>query len=169
MAVQIYTGDGKGKTTAALGLALRAVGAGMRVYFGQFCKYGEYSEIQCLRARFPEVTVAQFGSGGFIHGVPSEKEKQCAAAGFAQACAAVQSGQYDLIVLDELMMAVHLELVAEDAVLELIRTCPQQAELVMTGRYARPALREAADLVSEVKCCKHYYDAGLAARTGMER
>lgn len=167
--VQIYTGSGKGKTTASLGLTLRAAGAGMKVFIGQFLKTGTYSEIKGL-SRFEDmVTVEQFGSGKFIRGNPTDKDKKLAAEGFEKLRGLAVSGEYDLIVLEEINVAVHIGLIPAEEVLSLIREKHPGVELVLTGRYAKDEIIAAADLVTEMKCIKHYFDQGVQARTGIEK
>lgn len=165
--IQIYTGDGKGKTTAALGLTLRATGAGMRVYFGQFIKTGGTSEEKCLKAAFPNVVFEPYG-GGFVRGQATPKQKQEASEGLKRALSALNSGAYDLVILDEINVAVRLGLVGEAEALDLMRACPKTVELVMTGRGATQAMMDMADLVTEMRCVKHYFKQGVAARTGIE-
>lgn len=167
---QIYTGDGKGKTTAALGLALRACGAGLRVYFCQFIKDRETSEIRALR-RLPGVTVAQFGSGRGLRACrePAPEDLSCARAGFDALAAALHSGDYDVVVADEINCALARGLLDEPAVLRLVDQRPATAELVFTGRDAAPALVARADLVTEMRAVKHYYqEKNLPAREGIE-
>ncbi|HNX81262.1 MAG TPA: cob(I)yrinic acid a,c-diamide adenosyltransferase [Candidatus Omnitrophota bacterium] len=165
--IQIYTGDGKGKSTAAFGLAIRAAGAGLRVYIGQFLKGAFFSEIKALRT-IKGITVEQYGSGKFVCGTPSEKEQRLARTGFASAVCAVTSRKYDVVILDELNCAVFCKLIDESAVLELMRITPRSTELVITGRGATARIMKEADLVSDIKCRKHYYDVGLKARKGIE-
>lgn len=165
--IQIYTGDGKGKSTAAYGLAIRAAGAGLKVYIGQFLKGACFSELKALR-KFKEITVDQFGSGKFVCGRPSEKDCRLARKGFALAVYAVTCRKYDLVVLDELNCAVTCKLIDEEEVLELMRVTPRSVELVITGRGAPLRMIQDADLVSEVKCRKHYFDKGIKARKGIE-
>ena len=167
--IQIYTGNGKGKTTASLGLCMRAAGAGKKIYFGQFMKDGDYSEITALTERFPEVTYAAFGAKGFIRkGSERDGDSACAKAGLEAAKAALISGEFDIVVLDELCVALFMELVSLDDVLELIDAKPAHTELVLTGRYAHPTLIERADLVSEINEVKHYFTKGVDARVGIE-
>lgn len=168
--VQVYTGDGKGKTTAALGLLVRAVGAGLRVRMFQFLKKGDYSEIETLRQRFPEVEVTQLGSGRFIGpGRPiAQEELDLAARGFAQVREAVLGGGYDLVIVDEANGAMSMGLLPVEAFLALIRERPEGTELVLTGRGAPQAILDAADLCTEMRKIKHYYDAGIPAREGIE-
>lgn len=166
--VQIYTGNGKGKTTAALGLALRAHGAGLRVFFGQFIKGGDYSEIRALRDRLPEVTVEQFGHGRFIRGVPPPSEIAAARHGLDRLREVLTGGQYDVVIADEACTAVRAQLFAENDLLALLEVCPPTVEFVLTGRDAGAKLQARADLVTEMRCVKHYYETGLKARTGIE-
>lgn len=167
--VHVYTGDGKGKTTAALGLALRAAGAGLRVFVAQFLKAQEYSELAAL-ARFADlVTVHQYGTGRFVRGRPTVEDRERAAAGFAEAEAAVLAGRHELVILDEVNVAVRYGLVPLEELLALIRAKPEGVELVLTGRHADPALIEAADLVTEMRAVKHYFREGVGARVGVEK
>jgi cob(I)alamin adenosyltransferase len=166
--VQVYTGDGKCKTTAALGLVVRAVGAGLRVYLGQFIKGRDYSEIKLLRERFPEVTVEQYGRGRFIRGVAAPEDIADAKHGLEALRIALRSGLYDIVIADEAHGAVTTGLIREQDLLELIDIKPDTVELVLTGRGAGPALQARADLVTEMRCIKHYYDAGVQGRKGIE-
>ena len=168
--VHVYTGSGKGKTTAALGLAMRAAGAGLRVYIAQFIKEMEYSEIQVIRERFPEITVELFGTPEWcINGrAANDRDRKAAAEGLAKARREIMSGRYDLVILDELTLIVYFDLVPEDDVLALIRERPDDVELVITGREATDRLIEAADVVTEMKKVKHYYDRGVTSRKGIE-
>jgi cob(I)alamin adenosyltransferase len=166
--IQIYTGDGKGKTTAALGLALRAHGAGLRVFFGQFIKGREHSEIRALRERLPEVTVEQFGHGRFIRGTPAPDETAAARHGLDRLREALTGGRYDVVIADEACSAVQARLFPEDDLLALMEARPPSVELVLTGRAAGPRLQARADLVTEMHCVKHYYQAGVDGRPGIE-
>ena len=168
---QVYTGDGKGKTTAALGLALRASGAGLRVFFGQFMKAGDYSELNALR-RLENVTVTQFGSGKglLIHRAADEDDLACAREGLSQVMAALRGGAYDLVIADEINCARMCGLLEERDLIALIEARPASVELVFTGRGATAAVMERADLVTEMRAVKHYYsDKGLPARLGIEK
>lgn len=168
---QVYTGDGKGKTTAALGLALRAAGAGLRVYIGQFIKSGEFSEIKALRV-LPGVTVAQYGSGkGLLIGREAEPaDVECARAGLERLSEAMTSGRYDVVIADEIHCAAACGLLSEDDLLTLADRRPGNVELVFTGRGATRAVQDKADLVTEMRAVRHYYaDKGLPARTGIEK
>jgi len=166
--VHIYTGDGKGKTTAAIGLALRAVGAGMKVFIVQFLKGKASSEFIPLAKQSNSITFAQYGRDCLIKGKPTQEDKILAIRGLHEAREAINSGKYDLIILDEVIVAVLLDLVSLDELLNLIKKKPDHVELVLTGRKADPKLIEAADLVTEMKEIKHYYSQGVSARTGIE-
>jgi len=166
--VHVYTGDGKGKTCAALGLAVRAVGAGYRVFIGQFIKRGAFSEVRALRARLPEITLRQFGSGCFVRGRPPPAEIRRARRGLAALARALASGHYDVVIADEANCAVAAGLLAPDDLLALVAARPPGVELVLTGRDAHPRLLRRADLVTEMRCRKHYYARGVAARRGIE-
>lgn len=166
--VQIYTGDGKGKTTAAMGLALRAVGAGLRVYVGQFAKPGKSSEVKALQERFPGVTVEQYGTGGFVRGKPTTEQVRAAAQGCTQLRRALRSRAYNVVIADELCTAVAMKLVTLKTAKDLVRDRPDSVELVLTGGRAPQGLIKCADLVTEMKKVKHYYDRNVKARKGIE-
>ena len=166
--VQVYTGDGKGKTTAALGLVLRALGHELRVAVLQFMKADPtWGEIVMLRRL--GVEVRQCGLDHWvIRGEATDEDLAAAAEGFAEARELVLRGEHDLVVLDELVTAVFFELVPLDDVLALVREKPARVELVITGRRAPDELLAVADLVTEMVPRKHYYDAGVEAREGIE-
>jgi cob(I)alamin adenosyltransferase len=166
--VQLYTGDGKGKTTASLGLVLRALGQGLRPAVLQFMKADpNWGEIVTLKRL--GVPVQQCGLDHWVFaGKISDEDRAAAAEGFARARALVESGDYDVVVLDELVTAVFFELVPVQSVLELIREKPEQVELVVTGRRAPDELIAAVDLATEMRPLKHYFDAGVQARPGIE-
>ena len=166
--IQVYTGNGKGKTTAALGLALRGAGAGLQVFVGQFLKQGDYSEIKAL-SLFENVTVEQFGMGRFVRGMPSDQEKAAARKGYDRLRDILEAGDHDLIIVDEGNVAVTCQLISEEELLTLMEKKPGNAELVITGRGASPAVIDRADLVTEMKEIKHYYHQGVAARKGIEK
>lgn len=167
--VQIYTGNGKGKTTAALGLCLRAVGRGLKVCFFQFIKGGgPYGEQLVAEKLAPLFTIIQTGQPGWVNTSDISADRAAAQAALVQAREIVTSGVYDLVVLDELNGALGFGLVDLDQVLELIALRPPAMELVITGRNAHPQVVEAADLVTEMREIKHYYTAGIPARTGIE-
>jgi cob(I)alamin adenosyltransferase len=167
--VQIFTGDGKGKTSAAMGAVVRALGQGLRVYIGFFMK-GDYpSGERNILSRLDNVTVESFGTKGFVDQAnikPEEREQ--AKRGLVAAGKAMLSGNYDLVVLDELNLAVAWKLVELDEVLKLIESKPEGVELIITGRQADSQLVKAADLVTEMLKIKHPYDEGVKARKGIE-
>jgi cob(I)alamin adenosyltransferase len=167
--VQIYTGNGKGKTTAALGLSLRAAGAGLKVYIGQFLKKGDYSEIKALQCLSDAITIEQFGLGSFVKGKPTREEIHAAHRGLERLKHVMASGDYDIIVVDEGNVAAACGLFDVQRLLDLIAARPNDTELVITGRGAAPAVMEKADLVTEMVEIKHYYQKGVAARTGVEK
>ena len=167
--VQVYTGTGKGKTTAALGLTLRALGAGLRVYIGQFIKKGNYSDIRILRNRFTEVTLRQYGRGRFIRKKPSPEDVRAAERGLSELRKAMLGGDYDLVIADELNPAVSAGLLDIEELLRLIDDKPEHVELVITGRGAHQRLIRRADLVTDMRNIKHYFAKGVRARKGIER
>lgn len=167
---QIYTGDGKGKTTAAIGLAVRAAGAGMQVYIGQFIKDMEYHEVKILKS-IPQITVELYGTGkGCLIGkTPMKEDIAAAKKGIDKARKALEQQKYDVVILDEINVAWQLGLVTEEEMLLLTEKRPCGIELVFTGRGCPQAVLEKADLVSEVKEVKHYYRTKkLLARDGIE-
>jgi len=167
--VQVYTGQGKGKTTAALGTVLRASGQGLRVKVLFFLKgNAEVGEMKAL-TRLPNVSTQQFGSGRFIQPDTITKEdQQLAREALKAAQEAVTGSQYDLVVLDEVNLAVAWKLVDVKDVLCLIETKPPTVELILTGRDADPQLVQAADLVTEMLAIKHPFERGIRARKGIE-
>ncbi len=166
--VQVYTGNGKGKTTASLGLAIRAAGAGLKVYIIQFLKKGDYSEIKSL-SRFENITIEQYGLGKFVRGNPSEEDKKEGAKGYKKVCEILERNEHDLVIVEEGNVAFTCNLFSESDLLALIDMKPDNVELVITGRGAPQALIDKADLVTEMKEIKHYYKQGVAARIGIEK
>lgn len=167
--IQVYTGDGKGKTTAALGLAIRAAGAGLKVFIGQFIKMGEYSEIKALKRFEDLITVEQFGRGRFIQGKPSPEDIKAAQKGLEKIIAILSSGEHNVVIMEEANVAVKIGLLSVQDILKIIAAKPQDVELVITGRGADPRIIEKADLVTEMKEIKHYFQQGVAARVGIEK
>ena len=167
--VQVYTGDGKGKTTASLGLSLRAAGAGLRVYIAQFMKSGDYSEIKALRRFEDLITIEQFGLGRFIKGAPSEADVRAGAAGLEKIKAVFAAGRHDVVIAEEGNTAAACGIFRTESLLELIDSRPESVELVITGRGADARVMDAADLVTEMRAVKHYYEQGVAARVGIEK
>ena len=167
--IQIYTGNGKGKTTAAIGLAIRAAGYGMKTYIGQFMKGQHYGELTALRDH-PCITIEQYGDVECVHREEiTQKHIDQAQQGLKQAREAMHSNQYDIIILDEINVAVWFDLITTEEVIELLNERPKNVEFILTGRRAPEAFLEMADLVSDVKEVKHYYNRGVKARTGIER
>jgi cob(I)alamin adenosyltransferase len=167
--VQIYTGNGKGKTTAALGLALRAAGAGLRVFIGQFAKGSPCSEHKAIAKFAPAIMIKQFGKKCFIRRNPDDDDLKLARKGFSEIREILTSAKHDLVILDEITVANKYGLISVDEILDLIKTKPATVELVLTGRNADKRLVKAADLVTEMKEIKHYYKTGLPARVGIEK
>ncbi len=169
--VQVYTGDGKGKTTAALGLALRAAGSGFRTYIGQFMKGQRYGELKSVKKLAPLVTIEQFGRRTFLHVTknPDPEDILRARRGLARCREAMLSGHYDIVVLDEVNVAIHFNLLSVADVLAVIGEKPRGVELVLTGRRAPAAFIRRADLVTEMKEIKHYYQKDVPARRGIEK
>lgn len=166
--IQVYTGNGKGKTTAAFGLALRAVGAGLNVFIGQFVKGKTYNEIQAVTKYLKNITVKQYGLGCFIVDVPTDDDIKAAQMGLKEMQKIIQKGNYDLVVMDEINIALYFKLIHVDEIVELMRNKPDHVELILTGRYAPDKIINTADLVTEMKEVKHYYRNGLQAREGIE-
>jgi len=167
--VQVYTGDGKGKTTASLGLSLRAAGAGLKVYIAQFIKSGDYSEIKALRRFDDLITVEQFGLGRFIKGRPSDADIQAGAAGIEKIKQLFSEGRHDVVVVEEGNTAAACGVFPVETLLDLMDLRPGSMELVITGRGADPRVVARADLVTEMRAVKHYYEQGVAARVGIEK
>ena len=166
--VHVYTGDGKGKTTAALGLALRAAGAGLKVLIAQFVKGRPCSELNAI-ARFSDlVTLKQYGRQCFIRHTPEPEDIRSARKGLEEVKKLLTSGEYNIVILDEVNIAVHYGLFSVEELLELIGLKPENVELIITGRYANRKIVEKADLVTEMKEVKHYYRQGVEARKGIE-
>lgn len=167
--IQIYTGNSKGKTTAALGLAFRAMGHGMRSYIGQFMK-GQFSgELESAKLTKGMITIEQYGRESFLGSTPGEKDMELARKGLQKALQAMLSGKYDIVILDEIVTALYFKLITLEEVFNLIERKPENLELVLTGINAPRELIEKADLVTEMQCVKHYYQKGITARDGIER
>ena len=166
--IQIYTGNGKGKTTAAFGLALRAAGAGLKVFIGQFIKGKLYHEIEIINKCPGDITVKQYGLGCFIVNEPTDDDIKAARNGLAEIKKIIKENKYDLVVLDEVNIALYYNLFKVDELIEILNNRPEKLEVVLTGRYAPQKLIEYADLVTEMKEIKHYYNKGIDARKGIE-
>ncbi len=165
--VHVYTGNGKGKTTAALGLALRAICAGKKIYIGQFIKGMHYSELDAVKY-LPNLVIEQYGRGCFIRGKPTEEDIKLARNGLKRAREVLNNQTFDIVILDEINVAIFYKLLDVVEVLELITNRPRNVELILTGRYAPKQIVEMADLVTEMVEVKHYYRQGLPARKGIE-
>ena len=165
--VHVYTGNGKGKTTAALGLSLRAVCAGKKVFFGQFVKGMTYSELKAVDF-LPNFVMEQFGRASFIHGKPDEEDIKAAKKGLEKLKKVLTEGNYDLVVMDEVNIALYFKLLTPSEVVEAVNNRAEHVEVVLTGRYAPEEIIELADLVTEMKEIKHYYQKGINARKGIE-
>jgi len=167
--IQVYTGDGKGKTTAALGLALRAAGAGLKVFIAQFVKGMKYSELDIIPKLKESIKIKQYGRGCFIHGKPEKEDEAKARLGLEEVKEIIASKKYDILILDEANIAVYYNLFSIDELIEVIKSKPENMEIVVTGRKAHLKLIEIADLVTEMKEIKHYYSNGVEARSGIEK
>jgi cob(I)alamin adenosyltransferase len=167
--VQVYTGDGKGKTSAAFGLALRAIGRGLKVYVIQFIKGGfDYGELHIID-KLPNFRLTAFGRGKFITDVsPRGEDAKLAQEALKLATKVVKEGEYDIVILDEVNVALNLKLIKIDDVLKLIKAKSKHVELVLTGRNAPARLIEVADLVTEMREIKHPYAKGVQPRKGIE-
>ncbi|WP_298269659.1 cob(I)yrinic acid a,c-diamide adenosyltransferase [Geobacter sp.] len=169
--IQVYTGNGKGKTTAALGLAFRAVGRGLKVVMIQFMKGGgPYGEHAAAARLAPDLTIIQTGRPGWVNREnPDPEDVRLARAALDTARETMSSGGYDLVILDEVNGAVSFGLLTVEEVLEFMAAKPAQVELVLTGRNVDERVIAAADLVTEMREIKHYYRAGVPARVGIEK
>ncbi len=166
--VHVYTGDGKGKTTAALGLSLRAICAGKKVFFGQFVKGMDYSELKAVEY-LPNFTIKQFGKDCFIFNDPTDEDINIARNGLKKMGEILTKGEYDLVVMDEVNIALYYHLFSVQDVLKIIDGRAEHVEVVCTGRKAPKELIDRADLVTEMKEIKHYYTKGVQAREGIEK
>jgi len=166
--IHLYTGNGKGKTTAAFGLALRSAGAGRRVFIAQFVKGMHYSELDVIK-RIPEIELKQYGLDCFIVNEPTQKDIDAAQQGLTEVTEYILEQKADMVILDEICIALHYQLIAEEEeVLKLLARKPAEMEIILTGRYATPRLYEIADLITEMHEIRHYYQKGLEARKGIE-
>ncbi len=166
--IQVYTGNGKGKTTAALGLAIRAAGAGFKVFIAQFVKGQHYSELHSLVALKDQITIRQYGRRCFIQKEPELDDVRIAQKGLQEAAEAIVSGGYRVVILDEANIATYYRLFSVQELLAVIDSKPVHVELVITGRNADEQIIERADLVTEMREVKHYYNRGIPARPGIE-
>jgi cob(I)alamin adenosyltransferase len=167
--VMVITGNGKGKTTSAFGQALRALGQGYRVCMIQFMKGRKYGEVIAVEKYLPELALYQFGLDSFVmRNNSAQVDVDIAREGFEKAKEVIQSGDYDMVILDEINVAVDFCLIPEEELLNLVKNKPPELDLILTGRYASDKLQAMADLVSEVTEIKHHYNAGIKDRAGIE-
>ena len=169
--IQVYTGKGKGKTTAALGLAIRAAGHGLKTYFGQFLKGQDYGEIHAIQKLSSWIKLEQFGRKGFIHVTkdPDQQDFDRAKSGLNKCLEAMLSGKYTIIILDEINVAMYFKLITEKEMHDFLDKKPDDIEVILTGRYAPESMVKRADLVTEMKDVKHYHNKGVQAREGIEK
>ncbi|MHB1127174.1 MAG: cob(I)yrinic acid a,c-diamide adenosyltransferase [Bacillota bacterium] len=167
--IQVYTGNGKGKSTAAFGLAVRAAGHGLRVQIIQFMKTGDYGENKALSRLSPEIEVHSFGRKGFIsRGGAKPEDTDLAHQALTMAIRLMEQGAVDLLILDEINNALYFDLLTTEEVIQLLQSKPPQVELVLTGRNAPEAIIQEAHLVTEMCEIKHPYQLGIASREGIE-
>jgi len=168
--IQIYTGNGKGKSTAAIGQAVRAAGFGLKTYIAQFMKEYPYNELNSLKRLSEWILIEQFGGDDFVYKkeLPGEEELAKAKKGLQTAREKMLSGEYDIIILDEAIVAIYFKLIETKEIVEFIKAKPKNVELILTGRYCPEELIELADLVTEMKEVKHYYQKGITSRRGIE-
>lgn len=168
--VQIYTGKGKGKSTAAIGQAVRAAGSGLKTYIAQFMKEYPYSELISLKNLSQWITIEQFGGDDFVYKkeLPGKEELDKAEQGLQNAKEKMLSNEYDIIILDEAIVAIYFKLIETNDLIEFIKAKPKNVELILTGRYCPEELIDLADLVTEMKEVKHYYQKGVTSRRGIE-
>ena len=166
--IHIYTGNGKGKTTAAIGLGIRATGNDLKVYMVQFMKGRRYSELDALEI-IPNFTVFQSGRDEFVSKEnPEQIDIDLASKGFEHAKKIINAGKHDLVILDEINVAIDFNLIPLENVMKLLEEKPENVEVVMTGRYADPEIVRQADLVSEILEIKHPYNEGVQSRKGID-
>jgi cob(I)alamin adenosyltransferase len=165
--VHVYTGNGKGKSTAAFGLALRALCAGKKVYIGQFIKGMKYHEV-AVQEKYSNICIEQYGENCFIEKTPEAKDFERAKIGLEKINKILKSGEYDLVILDEVTIALYYDMIDVNALIEVIKNRAHHVECVLTGRYAPKALMDFADLVTEMQEIKHYYKDGVISRPGID-
>lgn len=168
--IQIYTGNGKGKSTAAIGQAVRAAGSGLKTYIAQFMKEYPYSELISLKNLSQWITIEQFGGDDFVYKkeLPGKEELDKAEQGLQSAKDKMLSNEYDIIILDEAIVAIYFKLIETNDLIKFIKAKPKNVELILTGRYCPEELIDLADLVTEMKEVKHYYQKGVTSRGGIE-
>ncbi|MCP4368255.1 MAG: cob(I)yrinic acid a,c-diamide adenosyltransferase [Deltaproteobacteria bacterium] len=167
--IQVYTGNGKGKTTAALGLSIRSAGAGLKVFIVQFLKMGDYSELKALEKFSDLITIEQYGLGRFVKGKPSPEDIEAGRKGLEKIKSIIEAGKHDVVIIEEGNVAVKYGLFSTQDLLDVIELKPENMEIVITGRDAPPEIIDKADLVTEMKEIKHYYLKGVEARIGIEK
>lgn len=167
--VMVVTGNGKGKTTSAFGQALRAIGHGYKVFIIQFMKGRKYGEIIAAEKYLPDLTIVQCGLDSFVmKDNPAPVDIDLAQQGFEKAKEAVKSKEYNLVILDEINVAVNFNLISEQDVIDLIKQKPPELNLLLTGRYASDKIEEIADMVSDITEVKHHYNEGIKGQAGIE-
>ena len=167
--VIVITGNGKGKTTAAFGQALRAIGQGYKVFVLQFMKGRKYGEFIAAEKYLPHLTIRMSGLDSFVmRDNPATIDIELAQKGLDVAQKAIKSGKYDMVILDEINVALDFKLIALSEVIELIKNKPANLDLILTGRYAPKEIIKLADTVSEIQEVKHHYNAGIKDRAGIE-
>ena len=166
--IQVYTGNGKGKTTAAFGLALRASNAGLKIFIGQFVKGKSYNENEAVAKYVKNITVKQYGLRCFIVEAPTENDIKAARKGLKDMRSIIQNGKYDMVIMDEVHIALYYKLFDIHELIEIMKSKPDHVELILTGRYAPKEIIDKADLVTEMHEIKHYYQKGVQARDGID-
>lgn len=165
--IHIYTGNGKGKTTAAFGLALRAAMAGKKVYIGQFIKGMAYEETKCTNF-ISGIKIDQYGTGCLVDRKSNEDDVKRALFGLECCQNALCKGEFDVVIMDEITIAIYFNILTDEQVISTIKQKNEKVEVILTGRYASNRLIEIADLVSEIKEIKHYYNQGVSSRKGID-
>lgn len=166
--IHVYTGDGKGKTTAAIGAAVRALGAGLKVYMIQFMKRKKQNELKIIK-KIPGFNIAQYGRKGFVsQQKPDKKDIEIAEEGFEHAEKIIQNAEYDVVILDEINVAINYNLLETENILKIIKNKPKKLEIILTGRYAPKKLIKISDIVTEMKEIKHLYKKGIEKREGID-
>jgi cob(I)alamin adenosyltransferase len=167
--IHVFTGDGKGKTTAALGMAMKAAGVGQKVFIAQFIKSDDYSEIKALERFSDLISVEQYGLGCFIEEKATPGDIEAARQGLEKVKRIISSGEHRVVILDEANIAVYFSLFSEQELLDIMAAKPEKMELIITGRKAPPGIIEKADQAIEFREIKHYYRKGVTARRGIEK
>jgi len=168
--IQVYTGNGKGKTTAALGQALRAAGSGLKTFIVSFMKDFAYSELKSIQQLSQWIRLEQYGNDNFVFNKkpPGERDLKAAQEGLQKAREEMLCGEYDIVIMDEVCVAIYFGLLKTEAVVSILKEKPEPIELILTGRYCPEELIEEADIVTEMVEIKHYYQKGVSARRGIE-